>query len=110
MAHNAVDRLDALPENTPYRDDGCGHGCVRSLECPFPRCRYDDPGIWLKLERQRREEELLALRAAERVSAKELAGRLGISRRTVHRILARAGRRGPEEAERTSLGIRKLSA
>lgn len=90
MAQNAVDRIDSIPENVTYRDDGCGNGCARSLECPFPRCRYDEPGIWLKIKRGRRDGEVLALRQAEGLGIKELSDRLGISRRTVHRILARA--------------------
>jgi hypothetical protein len=97
MARNAVDRLetiDLLPEQTVYRDEGCGNGCVRSLECPFPRCRYDDPLLWQRTERDQRDAKIVAARRREGLSVDDLASRFGISRRTVHRILARSRQEG----------------
>ena len=93
MARNAVDRLedinDGLPEHTVFQDQGCGHGCLRSLECPFARCRYDDPELWQRIEREQRDRKVLAARAAQGLTVDALAARFQISRRTVHRILAR---------------------
>jgi len=122
MARNAVDRLeghstrhyrpdsvgtsDTLPEHTIYKDTGCGHGCVRSLECPFPRCRYDDPEYWQRLERQGRDSKVLAARAYG-LTVDALAQRFGISRRTVHRILARARE---AHAPNTALSVPKKAA
>ena len=36
-------REDALPENQDFRDTGCSLS-PRCLDCPLPRCRYDEPG------------------------------------------------------------------
>ena len=83
-------------QDTVYRDTGCGHGCVRSLECPFPRCLYDDPEYLQRMERQGRDNKVLAARA-NGLAVDTLAQRFGISRRTVQRIIAAhnaAGRRG----------------
>ncbi len=88
MGRNLVDRIDSLPEQTIYHDDGCGHGCVRSLECPFPVCRYDEPGIWLKESRKERTERILDLRRTTGMTVDQVAHAVGVSRRTVHRILA----------------------
>jgi hypothetical protein len=83
-----VDRIDGLPEQTIYHDDGCGHGCVRSLECPFAACRYDEPGIWRKKGRRERAERVLELRRTTGLTVDQVAEAVGVSRRTVHRILA----------------------
>ena len=88
-----TDGQDTLPEHETYRDEGCGNGCARSLDCPFPRCRFDDPVLWQRLERQRRDREVLAARSKLGLSAEDLARRFAISKRTVHRILA-TGRGG----------------
>ena len=79
---------DTLPEHATYRDEGCGNGCARSLDCPFPRCRFDDPVLWQRLERQRRDREVLAARSTLGLSVEDLVQRFAISKRTVHRILA----------------------
>ena len=93
MTRKDRDSADALPENHVYRDTGCGYGCVRSLECPFPVCRYDDPDFWRREENLRLAREIKAARAAGRM-VREVAAELGISRRTVHRILEKEAEAG----------------
>ena len=49
------DELDLPPEYCHYRDEGCefADSC---LDCPFPKCIYDEPGgrqRWLKEQRDR---------------------------------------------------------
>ncbi len=83
-------RLDTLPERSEYRDDGCGGGCERSLECPFPRCRLDDPMGWRREARVIRDRELVRVYAAEGLTVDGLASRFQVSRRTVHRVLSDA--------------------
>ena len=80
--------LDLPPEYCHYRDEGCefAHSC---LNCPFPRCIYEQPGgrrHWLK---GRRDREVARLFAAEGRGVKELALMFGISQSTIQRILKR---------------------
>jgi len=91
VAKNKVELLmDALPENYPYRDEGCDW-FASCLKCPLERCRFDEPG-WVQEEaRQRRDMEVMRVRESEGKSVPELAQIFGISTRTVHRILRRKG-------------------
>jgi len=83
-------RSDTLPENTPYRDDGC-EVSPSCLACPLPICKFDDPG-WLQRENRRgRDSEVLRLRASD-VPVDLIARRYGVSARTVHRIVQRGSR------------------
>ena len=88
-------RPDPLPERSDYRDDGCGEGCDRSLECPFPRCRFDDPMGWRREARRVRDREIARVHAAEGLTVDALASRFQVSRRTVHRILSDARKAKP---------------
>ena len=102
---NAVDRIgmmpsgrrrraDALPENTLYRDKGCGGGCDRSLECPFDRCRLDEPLVARQKERARRDAAIVRARLEEGLPARDLAERFNVGPRTVYRILQSAQEMG----------------
>ncbi len=86
-----VERRDALPEHITYRDEGC-ELAPRCLECPLPRCKYDEPGGARRLRVETRDEALVAAWRRERLSVNELAHRYGISRRSVFRILKGAKR------------------
>jgi len=80
--------VDQVPELYPYRDDGCelSPSC---LNCPLPRCKYDDPG-WLQRERRRkRDHAVLEARRRRDLTVPQLAERFGVSERTVFRILSR---------------------
>lgn len=81
--------LNLPPEYCHYRDEGCevADSC---LNCPFPKCIYDEPGgrkHWLKRQRDR---EIIRLFNAEGKGVKELASMFGLSQRTVQRALKRA--------------------
>jgi hypothetical protein len=80
------DELDLPPEYCHYRDEGCelADSC---LNCPLPKCIYDEPGgrqHWLKRQRNR---QIVRLFTTEGKGVKELASMFNISRRTVQRVL-----------------------
>ena len=78
-------RHDSLPEYTRYRDDGCdiSESC---LTCPLPRCRYEEPGGLRALLNETRDRQIIQLRL-KGIPVAELAGRFGISRRTIFRVI-----------------------
>jgi len=78
--------MDLPPEYCRYRDEGCelAGSC---LNCPFPRCIYDEPGgkqRWLK---KRRAREMVRLHVVEGKGVTELALIFDVSERTVQRAL-----------------------
>ena len=78
--------MDDVPlEHCEYRDDGCDlfPSC---LNCPLPRCRYDEPHK-KQARKGLRNREVTRLHAAG-MRITELSERFGVSKRTVHRILA----------------------
>ena len=82
------DVLDLPPEYCHYRDEGCdlAGSC---LNCPLPRCIYDQGGgkqRWLKKSRDR---EITRLAVTDGKGVKELATIFRISQRTVQRALKR---------------------
>ena len=83
-------RDDALPEHTRYRDRGCDL-FASCLTCPLPRCRYDVPGGARTMLNRVRDQEIRRLRLDAGLPVDEIAGRFGVSRRTVFRVLQRAG-------------------
>ena len=81
--------IERLQEFDLYRDTGCDlHPSC--LKCPLPRCRYDEPGWLQREERESRDTEVMRLKLRQALSVDEIAGRFGVSTRTVHRILKRA--------------------
>jgi len=81
-------RRDALPEHTQYADTGCDvHPTC--LSCPLVRCRYDEPGGARRLLSEGRDRQIVALRRSGE-AINQIAGRFGVSRRTVFRVLARS--------------------
>ena len=91
-------RNDSLPEFTRYRDDGC-EVSASCLTCPLPRCRYEEPGGLRAILNERRDQQIIELRARG-VSVDSLADRFGISRRTVFRVLGTSGEAAKEDARR----------
>ena len=80
--------MDRLPEFFTYRD----HGCAVSPSClrwPLERCVYEKPPIERAVDRATRDAEVYRLYRQRGPDVKGLAARFGISRRTVHRIIAR---------------------
>jgi hypothetical protein len=82
-------RKDALPEHTSYADTGCDLH-AHCLTCPLVRCRYDETGGLHQLRVAGRDHQVLSLHDAGGLTIDDIACRVGISRRTVFRILARA--------------------
>jgi len=79
---------DLLPEYCRYRDGGCefADSC---LDCPFPKCIYDEPRgrqRWLKGSRDK---DMTNLFSNQGKGVKELASMFGVSQRTVQRALER---------------------
>ena len=77
---------DLLPEYCHYRDGGCdlADSC---LNCPFPKCIYDEPGgkqHWLKKLRDR---EIARLFSSEGKGVREIALMFDVSQRTIQRAL-----------------------
>ena len=78
--------LDLPPEYCRYWDDGCDLADF-CLNCPFPKCVYEEHGgrqHWLKRLRDR---EIVRLFNTEGKGIKELALIFGVSQRTVQRAL-----------------------
>jgi len=78
--------MDLPPEYCRYHDEGCelASSC---LNCPLPRCIYDQPRgrqRWLKKARDR---EITRRFTAESKGVKELALEFRVSQRTVQRAL-----------------------
>ena len=84
----ASNETDLPPEYCHYRDDGCelASSC---LNCPFPKCIYEQPGgrqRWLKGSRDR---EMVRLFKTDCKGVKEVALMFNVSQRTVQRVLRR---------------------
>jgi hypothetical protein len=87
--------LDLPPEFCHYQDNGCDFA-ESCLNCPFPRCLYDQPGgrkRWLKTLR---DEAVLRLFTGQGKKVKDLALMFGVSRRTIQRVLKRAKESAPK--------------
>lgn len=78
--------LDLPPEHCHYKDEGCelAESC---LNCPFPRCIYDEPRGKQRLLKSHRDREVVRLFKKEGKGVRELAAIFGISQRTVQRAL-----------------------
>jgi len=88
---------DLPPEFCHYRDEGCDLA-ASCLNCPFPRCVYEQPGgrqHWLKMMRNR---EIIRQFTKEGKEIKELALIFRVSTRTVQRALGKTLIKG-ERAE-----------
>ena len=86
-------RSDTLPENARFQDRGCDLS-PSCLACPLPVCKYDDPSWIRRVDRQSRVNEIFSLRE-EGMTANDIAPLVGVSPRTVHRVL----RDGPKADE-----------
>ena len=88
-----IEELDLPPEYCHYCDDGCvaadqffGHKSS-CLDCPFPKCIYDEPRgqqRWLKRQRDRK---IVRQFIQEGKEVGELARIFGLSPRTIQRAL-----------------------
>jgi hypothetical protein len=82
-------RSDALPEYTDYADTGCDlyPSC---LNCPLPRCRYEESGGAPAILRTGRDATILKLANEDGLGVERLAEMFGLSRRTIFRVLRAA--------------------
>ncbi len=81
---------DRLPEDTLYIDRGCGDDCTRSLECPYPRCRYDEPLVSRRERLMPRDRAIVAARLKDGLPIAVIAERFNVGTRTVFRVLRSA--------------------
>jgi len=71
-----------------YVDTGC-EASDSCLDCPLPKCRYDDPAWYQRNRRLARDFRIVHTMQQEALSIEETADRFGITNRTVFRILQR---------------------
>ena len=87
--------LDLPPEYHHYRDEGCemasAHLGYQSscLNCPFPKCVYDQYGGKQRWLNQLRDREMVRLFNNGEKGIKELAQIFGVSQRTTQRAIKR---------------------
>ena len=91
-------RGDGLPEDTLYIDRGCGDDCTRSLECPYPRCRYDEPLVTRHERLMLRDKAIVAARIEEGLPIAVIAKLFNVGTRTVFRALQSARGETPSTA------------
>ena len=102
----ASPQVDAVPEFYHYEDTGCevSESC---LNCPLPRCKYDDPVWYQKHRRLAKDLNVLAVMRAEELSVEGAAERFSVTVRTIFRIMRRCREAaediGEEELEAFSL-------
>ncbi len=80
--------LDAVPEFYHYEDTGCevSRSC---LNCPLPRCKYDDPVWFQKHRRLARDLKVWNTMQRENLTVEETADRFSVTVRTVFRVMRR---------------------
>ena len=91
-------RMDALPENTRYRDTGCEPVSLVPALPPATLSLRGASGAPAML-RTGRDATIVRLSREQGLSVDELAARFGLSRRTIFRVLRAA--RQPEELQAT---------
>ena len=90
MARNLIDRINGGPSgNYIYQDTGCGHGCEKSLECPFAQCILDISKSEQINMRKKRNSLIRTAWIEDKINIDQLASKFKLSRRTIHRILAK---------------------
>lgn len=95
MARNLIDRINSGPsENYVYQDTGCGHGCEKSLECPFEKCILDITNSEQIDIREQRNTLIRSTWMEEKCNIDQIASKFKLSRRTIHRILAKKNNLG----------------
>lgn len=90
----------ARSEYSRWQDDGC-EVAPHCLNCPLPRCRYDEPSGLRSIERIRLHSGIIQARQ-EGLPVDAIAERFDVSRRSVFRVLKeqRESKRDYAEAPR----------
>tara|TARA_B100000519_G_C14105267_1_gene373048 strand:- start:305 stop:643 length:339 start_codon:yes stop_codon:yes gene_type:complete len=76
----------SFSSNELFFDEGCEYA-NSCLNCSLPLCKYDDPILDNSKSKINRNSLIFSMKKSD-VSNKEIAKRLKISTRTVHRVLA----------------------
>ena len=71
-----------------YEDTGC-EASDSCLDCPLPRCRYDDPEWYRRNRRLAKDFRIVHVMEQERLTVEETAQRFSLTVRTVFRIMQR---------------------
>ena len=79
---------DTIPEFCHYEDTGCEVSAA-CLDCPLPRCKFDDPAWYQRNRRLARDFRVMYTIQQESLSMEEAAERFSVTVRTVFRILQR---------------------
>ena len=95
--------LESEPRIEYYEDTGCevAESC---LDCPLPRCKYDDMAWFARYRRMAKDFRIVQAIEAENLSVEEAAARFCIDKRTVFRILRRC-RSAAEELTATEMDV-----
>ena len=76
------------PSFFDYEDTGCEVAST-CLECPLPRCKFDDMEWFTKYRRLARDLQMVTVIDNEGLSIAQAAERFSVTPRTVFRILSR---------------------
>jgi len=80
--------VDTVPEFYHYEDTGC-EVSPSCLNCPLPRCKYDDP-IWFQRHRRLAQDlRVLTTMRLEGLTVEAAAERFSVTVRTIFRIMRR---------------------
>lgn len=79
---------DTIPEFCHYEDTGCEVSAA-CLDCPLPRCKFDDPAWYQRNRRLARDFQVMYTIQQESLSMEEAAERFSVTVRTIFRILQR---------------------
>ena len=96
-------RRRGTPEQSAYIDTGC-ELAPTCLDCPLPKCKYDDPHWRQRNDLKTRDSRIVELRKAG-YTVKEVAKELGVSDRTAYRVLLREKREEANGATRKSAAV-----
>ena len=80
--------VDSVPEMFHYEDTGC-EVSPSCLNCPLPRCKYDDPVWFQRYRRMGRDLKVWRTIQVESLTAEAAAERFSVTVRTVFRIMRR---------------------
>lgn len=83
----AMPRTDKFPDDRGYQDTGCNL-FPKCLECPFPKCRYDEESPRAAAMQILQRNEDIRMFRRQGASTEQLLSQFGISRRQLVRIMA----------------------
>ena len=86
-------RPAAAPTDDPsefdhYADNGC-EASDTCLDCPLPRCKYDDPVWYRRNRRLARDFRIVQVMQQEALTIEQTAERFAVTPRTIFRIMQR---------------------